>query len=78
MLKDGDNYYLAIMDKELKNNIPKKYNSPTSEEDMLQKIIYQQAADPSKDIPNLLVIDGVTVKKNGRREKTGIQVKILY
>lgn len=72
LLKDGDNYYLAIMDKELKNNIPKKYNSPTNEEDMLQKIIYQQAADPSKDIPNLLVIDGVTVKKNGRREKTGI------
>lgn len=72
LIKDGDNYYLAIMDKELKNNIPKKYNSPTNEEDMLQKIIYQQAADPSKDIPNLLVIDGVTVKKNGRREKTGI------
>lgn len=72
LLKDGDNYYLAIMDKELKNNIPKKYNSPTNEEDMLQKIIYQQAADPSKDIPNLLVIDGATVKKNGRREKTGI------
>lgn len=72
LLKDDDNYYLAIMDKELKNNIPKKYNSPTNEEDMLQKIIYQQAADPSKDIPNLLVIDGVTVKKNGRREKTGI------
>lgn len=72
LLKDGDNYYLAIMDKELKNNIPKKYNSPTNEEDMLQKIIYQQAADPSKDIPNLLIIDGVTVKKNGRREKTGI------
>lgn len=72
LLKDGDNYYLAIMDKELKNNIPKKYNSPTNEEDILQKITYQQAADPSKDIPNLLVIDGVTVKKNGRREKTGI------
>lgn len=72
LFKDGDNYYLAIMDKELKNNIPKKYNSPTNEEDKLQKIIYQQAADPSKDIPNLLVIDGVTVKKNGRREKTGI------
>ena len=70
LLRDGDNYYLAIMDKELKNNIPKKYNSPTNEEDMLQKIIYQQAADPSKDIPNLLVIDGVTVKKNGRKEFT--------
>lgn len=72
LFRDGDNYYLAIMDKELKNNIPKKYNSPINEEDMLQKIIYQQAADPSKDIPNLLVIDGVTVKKNGRKEKTGV------
>lgn len=72
LLRDGDNYYLAIMDKELKNNIPKKYNSPTDEEDMLQKIIYQQAANPANDIPNLLVINGVTVKKNGRKEKTGI------
>lgn len=72
LLRDGDNYYLAIMDKELKNNIPKKYNSPTDEEDMLQKIIYQQAANPANDIPNLLVIDGVTVKRNGRKEKTGI------
>lgn len=72
LLRDGDNYYLAIMDKEFRNNIPKKYNSPISKEDVLQKIIYQQAADPSKDIPNLLVIDGVTVKKNGRKEKTGI------
>lgn len=69
LLKDGDNYYLAIMDKELKNNIPKKYNSPTNKEDMLQKIIYQQAADPSKDIPNLLVIDGVTVKKERKKRK---------
>lgn len=72
LLRDGDNYYLAIMDKEFRNNIPKKYNSPISKEDVLQKIIYQQAADPSKDIPNLLVIDGVTVKKNDRKEKTGI------
>lgn len=72
LLRNGDNYYLAIMDKEFKNNIPKKYNSPIGKKDMLQKIIYQKAADPSKDIPNLLVIDGVTVKKNGRKEKTGI------
>lgn len=72
LLRDGDNYYLAIMDKELKNNIPKKYNEPINKEDMLQKIIYQQAANPANDIPNLLVIDGVTVKKNGRKEKAGI------
>ena len=72
LFRDGDNYYLAIMDKKLKNNIPKKYNPPISKEDMLQKIIYQQAADPKNDIPNLLVIDGVTVKKNGRKEKSGM------
>ena len=71
LLRNGDNYYLAIMDKEFKNNIQKKYNSPIGKKDILQKIIYQQA-NPSKDIPNLLVIDGVTVKMNGRKEKTGI------
>lgn len=71
LFKDGDNYYLVIMDKELKNSIPKKYNSPINKEDTLQKIIYQQAANPANDIPNLLVIDGLTVKKNGRKEKTG-------
>lgn len=71
LFRDGDNYYLAIMDKKFKSNIPKKYNTPINKEDMLQKIVYQQAADPTKDIPNLLVINGVTVKKNGRKEKSG-------
>ncbi len=71
LFTDGKNYYLAVMDKDLKRNLPKCYNSPVNDDDEWLKIKYQQAADPSKDVPNLMVIDGVTVKKNGRKEKTG-------
>ena len=68
---DGKYYYLAVMDKKSKSIIPKQYNCPGDSNDEFFKIIYQQAADPAKDIPNLLEIDGLTVKKNGRKEKQG-------
>ena len=35
---------------------------------------YLQAADPQKDVQNLMVIDGVTVKKNGRKDDNGENV----
>ena len=71
LFKDDKNYYLAVMDKENKNIIPKKYSEPNGESDTFYKVIYQQIASPSKDIPNLIAINGATVKKNGRKEKSG-------
>jgi len=70
LFRDGENYYLGILDKESKKdfkNLPK----PDNPNDVLYKMLYLQAADPSKDVQNLMVIDGKTVKKNGRKEKAG-------
>lgn len=71
LFKDRDYYYLAFMDKDLKSFLPKTYDKPHDENDTFSKMIYQQMASPSKDIPNLMVINGVTVKKTGRKEKAG-------
>lgn len=63
-------YYLGILDKKEKRffkNLPK----PRNDRDALLKMNYLQAANPSKDVQNLMVIGGKTVKKNGRKEKTG-------
>jgi len=71
LFRKGNTYYLAAMDKDLRSALPKKYIAPSSSDDALEKIVYQQMASPAKDIPNLMVINGKTVKKNGRKEKSG-------
>lgn len=66
IFRENNNYFLGILDKNSKRffkNLPK----PTSEKDAFSKMVYLQAADPSKDVQNLMVIDGKTVKKNGRK-----------
>lgn len=70
IFKDGKNYFLGILDKDSKRffkNLP----NPKNEDDIFYKMNYLQAADPSKDVQNLMVINGKTEKKNGRKEKTG-------
>lgn len=42
---------------------------PIDQESGLKHVNYAYVADPTKDIPNLMVIDGKTVKKNGRKDK---------
>ena len=71
LLRKENNYYLGIMDKSHHNSF-KKYPSAERDEDYYEKMIYLQAADPSKDVPNLLVINGKTVKKNGRKDPDGV------
>lgn len=70
IFKNDNYYYLGILDKESKRlfkNLPK----PKDKLDIFFKMAYLQAADPSKDVQNLMIIDGKTVKKNGRKEKSG-------
>lgn len=71
LFKDKNYYYIAFMDKHFRSILPKTYDKPHDENDIFYKMVYQQMASPSKDIPNLMVINGVTVKKTGRKEKTG-------
>lgn len=66
----GNKYYLGIMNKKFKKN----WNPPKIEndsEEFYEKMCYLQAADPSKDVQNLIVKNNITVKINGRKEKSG-------
>ena len=63
-------YFLGIIDRNHKNifnNVQKDNKGDIS----YQKMIYKQIADAGKDIQNLMVIDGKTVMKKGRKEKKG-------
>ena len=73
IFKDNEFFYLGIIDKRLKGGI-KENKKPEAEGDILLKMKYLQAADPQKDVQNLMVIDGVTVKKNGRKDDNGENV----
>lgn len=70
IFKSDNCYYLGILDKKDKKKF-KNHPKPKDVEDTIHKMVYLQAADPSKDVQNLMVIDGDTVKKNGRKEKSG-------
>jgi CRISPR-associated protein Cpf1 len=70
IFKDEKNFYLGVLDKDSKRYF-KNFPKPKDEQDVFNKMVYLQAADPSKDVQNLMVIDGKTVKKNGRKEKSG-------
>lgn len=70
ILKIDGLWYLAVCDKSYRRFF-NKFPAPKSKEDELEKMLYSQAADPSKDVQNLMVVNGVTKKVNGRKEKTG-------
>lgn len=69
LLKD-DKYYLGIMNAKDKPKIG-TYNVKPGEPHY-DKMVYKQIADPTKDIPNLMVVDGKTVSKKGRKADDGI------
>ncbi len=71
IFRDDDFYYLGVIAKG-QGKCFKEYLVPEDNLDVFYKMEYLQAADPQKDVQNLMVIDGKTVKKNGRKEKTGI------
>ncbi len=75
LLREKEKYYLGIMNKNFHNEF-KSYPKPKVNENCYEKMIYLQAADPSKDIPNLLKINGKTVKKNGRKDTDGVNRQI--
>ena len=71
--KDGL-YYLGVMDKNTKKEFSKKYNDPEDANDVMTKIEYEQIKSPSMVIQSLLVVNGETVKKNGRKNDDGVNV----
>lgn len=71
ILVSGNSYYLGVMDSK-KKSIFTEFPKPQSIQDTIHKMKYLQIADAQKDVQNLMVIDGNTEKKNGRKEKQGI------
>lgn len=70
LLRKNGIYYLCILDKEFKKKF-KNIPAPVDKNDVIEKMCYLQAADPSKDVQNLMCVDGVTKKINGRKETEG-------
>jgi len=70
LFRSGNDIFLGVMDKGHKSAFG-DFPAPKNAEDMFEKMEYRQMASPSKDIPCLMVIDGVTVRRVGKKEKTG-------
>lgn len=71
LLKD-DKYYLMIMNPSNKPNI----SEGVCKSGNYQKIVYHQISDASKDIPNLMEENGITVRKTGRKDMDGINRRL--
>ena len=56
LFRKNETYYLAVMEKSQKKQLPKKYTPSESETDSIEKMVYHQMASPSKDIPNLWLL----------------------
>lgn len=64
-------YYLGILNHKTKSNFNGE-KTPIDKSDSYNKMFYNQVANPGKDVQNLMIIDGTTVKKNGRKNAQGI------
>lgn len=71
LLKDGK-YYLMIMNPNKKPNL----SDGLCDDGEYHKIVYHQIADASKDIQNLMVEKGVTVRKTGRRDSDNVNRRL--
>ena len=69
ILRKDNLFYLGVMNKKC-NKVFEDVNEVEKGE-FYEKMVYKQIADCSKDIQNLMVIDGKTVMKKGRKEKEG-------
>ncbi|MBQ4528526.1 MAG: type V CRISPR-associated protein Cas12a/Cpf1 [Clostridia bacterium] len=76
LLTENNEYYLAVINKEYNSIIRKGYNNPADKDDVMMKMCYEQMASPSKDIPNLMFVNGVAKKVNGRKDSDGINRRL--
>ncbi|MGI5832842.1 MAG: type V CRISPR-associated protein Cas12a/Cpf1 [Thermoguttaceae bacterium] len=69
ILLRGGNYYLGVFNSKNKPDIDNI--SRSGDGDVYQKMVYQQVSKPARDIPNLMQIDGKTVRKTGGKDSNG-------
>ena len=70
IFREDNKYYLGIIVKGNSKNF-NEYPVPNDNNDVIEKMEYLEMGNPNNNIQNLMVIDGITVKKNGRKEKEG-------
>lgn len=64
-------YYLAILDAQSRTCLNQLYSSKADKENCIEMMTYLQGGDMGKNVQNLMVVDGVTRKINGRKETSG-------
>lgn len=69
ILRKGGLYYLAIMDK--KHNKVFDAGKLPHEGECYEKMVYKQTGDMSKNVQNLMVVNGKTTMVKGRKETSG-------
>lgn len=67
-IRDGA-YYLGIMNPRRKTDFAKLARQGSGP--YYKKMVHKQIADASKDLPNLMRIDGKVVRKTGRKDEQG-------
>ncbi len=75
ILRKEGRYYLGIMKKgsnQLFSDRNQEQFKRDEEHGYYQKLVYKAISDPVKDIPNLMVINGKTVRKTGRKGEGGV------
>lgn len=71
----NNQFYLGIMPQGGRLSVETfKKMIPSDVDDKITFVRYQQGGDMGKNVQNLMVIDGKTVKKNGRKNKNGENV----
>lgn len=73
ILLKGNKYYLLVLNPNNKPDLSLAANGNVG----FKKMVYHQIGNVAADIPNLMVVDGQTVKKNGRRDKVTGENRIL-
>ena len=77
LFRENEIYYLGVLSDKWRSCLNEIPHSNDTETVLLEMMNLKQMADPAKDLPNLLLIDGKTVRKTGKHdEKTG-ENKIL-
>jgi hypothetical protein len=69
LLRKNDLYFLAIMPQKDKTAFDQSKGEHDIKNMFYEKMEYKQIANPTKDIPNLVRIDGKVVMKRGRKNK---------
>ena len=64
-------YYLGILDSNYRNSLNNLSLDIDSTSDCIEFMNYRQGGDMGKNVQNLMVINGVTRKVNGRKETSG-------